>query len=153
MSSQIPRQRRRAAGVRSLAAHALFQAPGESPASFALVSPKTKTPRPPSKAEETLALHIRAAGLPVPVREFIFHPTRKWRFDFAFPDRKIGVEVQGMGKGGRMGGHQTAAGMRRDCDKANAAKALGWVVFTFTTGQVRDLSAIRFLQQQFEAKT
>jgi len=127
----------------------LFQAPVASPDAFALVSPKAKTTRPPSAAEETLALHIRAAGLPAPEREFVFHPIRKFRLDFAWPERRIGVEVQGLGRGGRMGGHQTAAGMRRDCEKTNLADAMGWRVLLFTTGQVRDLSAIKVLQQVF----
>ena len=47
-----------------------------------------------SKLEATLALHMRAAGLR-PESEFRFHKLRRWRFDFAFPDRKIGIECEG----------------------------------------------------------
>ena len=51
-------------------------------------------PRPLSLGEETLALQLRTTQLPEPVRE---HPfcARLWRFDFAWPDYKIAVEVEG----------------------------------------------------------
>lgn len=29
------------------------------------------------------------------VKEYLFHPTRKWRFDYAIPDHKIALEVEG----------------------------------------------------------
>ena len=29
------------------------------------------------------------------VKEFRFHETRKWRFDYAFPSHKIAIEVDG----------------------------------------------------------
>jgi very-short-patch-repair endonuclease len=136
-------QRKPAADPKALEASRRFQAPGADPKP----KPTVKAPQPKSRAEETLALHIRAEGLPVPVREFCFHPDRKFRLDFAWPQVRIGVEVQGLGLGGRMGGHQTAAGMRRDCEKANLATAVGWRVLVFTSAQVRDLSAIKVLQQ------
>ena len=34
-------------------------------------------------------------NLPAPVPEFRFHPERKWRFDFAWPEHKIAVEQEG----------------------------------------------------------
>ncbi|MGI0119640.1 hypothetical protein [Zooshikella sp. RANM57] len=51
----------------------------------------------PSKLEATLELHIRGMKLPKPETEYIFHPSRCWRFDFAWPDRKLAVEVEGGG--------------------------------------------------------
>jgi hypothetical protein len=66
-----------------------------------------------------------AAGLPVPVAEFRFHPTRKWRFDFAWPDARVALEVEGSvpGVGGR---HRSYDGWRADMAKYNAAATLGW---------------------------
>lgn len=29
------------------------------------------------------------------VKEFQFHPTRRWRFDYAIPAKKVAVEVDG----------------------------------------------------------
>lgn len=57
--------------------------------------------------------------------EFHFHPTRRWRFDFAFPSQKLGIEIDGRGR------HQTVAGVRGDCEKHNAAAMLGWRVLRF----------------------
>jgi len=48
-----------------------------------------------SELEATLAMHIRVNGLPEPEREYRFHPRRKWRFDAAWPDAKLAVEVEG----------------------------------------------------------
>jgi very-short-patch-repair endonuclease len=68
------------------------------------------------------------------VKEFRFHPTRKWRFDYAFVEQKIAVEVDGgVWIGGR---HNRASGYVKDLEKFNAATALGWVVLKFTPEQL-----------------
>ena len=38
-----------------------------------------------SEAEETFAAQLKADGFPPFEREYRFHPTRRWRFDFAWP--------------------------------------------------------------------
>jgi hypothetical protein len=50
-----------------------------------------------SNLEELLLLLIRAEGLPEPEREFMFAKSigRRWRLDFAYPEKRIGIEVQG----------------------------------------------------------
>ena len=93
-----------------------------------------------SAPEELFALYIRAAKLPEPVREYKFHPQRRWRFDFCWPDRLFAVEIEGgMWINGR---HNRAKGAIADMEKYNAATALGWMVFRFTPEQVRDGSAL-----------
>jgi very-short-patch-repair endonuclease len=89
-----------------------------------------KLPKVGSKGEEAFALHCRVEGLNV-YREFPFAPPRKWRFDFAFPEKKLAVEVEG-GFGGR---HQRG-GFVTDMEKYNAAAKLGWMVLRFTTAMV-----------------
>lgn len=97
-----------------------------------------------SALEETLALHIRAAGLPVPVRELKFHPARRWRFDFAFVDEKIAVEVEGgVFSGGR---HTRGSGFVKDCEKYNEATRLGWRVFRVTGDMIKTGYALRLLE-------
>jgi len=59
------------------------------------------------------------------VREYRFHPTRKWRFDFASPLLKVAVEIEGRGR------HQSIAGFRADCEKYNTATSMGWRVYRF----------------------
>ena len=101
-----------------------------------------------SDGEESLAIHIRALRLPDPVREFRFHPERKWRFDFAWPDRKIAVEVEG-GVFLPKGGHTTGVGYTKNCEKYNAAALLGWVVLRYTSAMVREGVAYRDLEGLF----
>ena len=98
-----------------------------------------------SEGEATLALHIRADKLPEPVREYRFAADRKWRFDFAWPDRKLAVEVEGgVYSGGR---HTRGAGYVKDMEKYNRAAVLGWCVLRFDTAQVRDGTAIAAIHE------
>lgn len=107
-----------------------------------------------SKSEEQLAMHIRAFKLPEPDREYRFHPTRKWRFDFAWPDQKIAVEVEGVthfgkNKNGtmRLGRHQTSEGLTNDCEKYGEAMLLGWTVYRCTQPIINSGKAIQIIQQ------
>jgi hypothetical protein len=102
-----------------------------------------------SPPETLLALHINAYGLPMPVTEHRFSPGRKWRFDFAFPDRMLAVEVEG-GVWNR-GRHTRGAGFEKDCEKYNHAAALGWRVVRFTPGMIASGEAIRFLAALIQA--
>lgn len=69
------------------------------------------------------------------VREYRFHPERKWRFDFAIPDHKIGIEYEGLNS--EKSGHTTLVGYTGDTEKYNAAQALGWRVIRFTAKNYR----------------
>lgn len=58
------------------------------------------------------------------VKELQFCGDRKWRFDYAIPDKKIAIEVEGgVWIEGR---HNRASGFLKDMDKYNMAAALGW---------------------------
>lgn len=49
-----------------------------------------------SQLEEEFAFAWKAGRYePEFVREHRFHPTRRWRFDFAWPDEKVALEVEG----------------------------------------------------------
>jgi very-short-patch-repair endonuclease len=110
--------------------------------------PTVKIPRAPSAGEETFALHLRGErSFPKWEREFTFHSDRKFRFDFAFPDRKVAVEIEGgTWSGGR---HSRGSGFSEDTVKYNAAAVLGWRVFRFTTEQVLGGSAIQTMRALF----
>lgn len=59
-------------------------------------------------------------------KEWRFHPVRKWRFDYAFPDFKVALEVEGgVFTGGR---HTRSLGFLKDIEKYNSAAVLGWTV-------------------------
>ena len=64
------------------------------------------------------------------VREFSFHPERKWRFDYAVPERKVALEVEGgVWTGGR---HTSSKGFLNDMEKYNTATVMGWKVVRTT---------------------
>jgi hypothetical protein len=88
----------------------------------------------------TLATEIVLAGLPAPVREHRFHQVRRWRFDLAWPERKLYVEVHGGTWSG--GAHSRGSGQRRDFDKQNSAVALGWRPIVVSTDMIRDGAAL-----------
>lgn len=107
-----------------------------------------------SKAEDEFLLHIRAHKLPEPEREYRFHPTRRWRFDFAWPNQKFAVEIEGIthygkNKNGSMklGRHQTAKGLEADCEKYGEAMKLGWSVYRCTQNMVKQGAAIEMVKE------
>ena len=73
-------------------------------------------------------------GGPALEREYRFHPTRKWRFDYAHLGAKVAVELDGGVF--TQGRHVRGAGFLRDREKINAAQLMGWRVIELGTGQV-----------------
>lgn len=92
-----------------------------------------------SLAEVELSYQLTCHKIPH-VREYRFHKTRKWRFDFAFPDHKLAAEIEGgIFVHGR---HQRPTGFIKDMEKYNAAVAAGWRVLRFTPKQVKTGEAV-----------
>ena len=74
----------------------------------------------------------------MPLLEHRFHPTRKWRFDYAWEDHRIALEVEGgVWVGGR---HTSGAGFVKDMEKYNEAACLGWRIIRC---QPRELCTIK----------
>lgn len=84
------------------------------------------------------------AGLPVPVAELSFAPPRRWRFDFAWPERKVAVEVDG--GVWTQGRHTRGGGFVKDMEKLNRAATLGWTVLRFPPDQIRNGTALEELR-------
>ncbi|PHX05489.1 hypothetical protein [Vibrio splendidus] len=76
-------------------------------------------------------------ALPSYTAEHIFHPTRKWRLDYAWPDLKIGLEVHGGHHSN--GRHVRGVGFAQDREKMNEAQLLGWIVLEVTTDNIPQL--------------
>lgn len=99
---------------------------------------QVKAKKPKKKAEPTsLPMFVSMCeplGLPTPVAEHQFEPTRKWRFDFAFIGNRVAVEVEG-GAWSR-GRHTRGGGFIGDMDKYNRAAALGWRIIRCTPEQM-----------------
>lgn len=79
---------------------------------------------------ELLTIQLTGLHLPLPVCEFYFHKTRRWKFDFAWVEEKVALEVAG----GLFvsGGHTRGSGYWKDLLRGNEATLLGWRVFTVT---------------------
>lgn len=67
-------------------------------------------------------------------REFRFYDKRGWRFDFAWPDVKVAVEIDG-GQHEYMGGRHNTD---EDREKINTASAMGWTVLRFSTSALKN---------------
>ena len=77
--------------------------------------------------------------------EFRFHPVRRWRFDFAIPDLKLAIEIEG--GSWTQGRHTRGKGYQGDMGKYNTAQLMGWKILRYTpqqTGEcMRDLEIIK----------
>jgi very-short-patch-repair endonuclease len=97
------------------------------------------------KLEKTFRLQLMASKLYEGwIQEHRFHPVRKWSLDFARPDIKLAVEIEGgTFTGGR---HTRGKGYEEDCEKYNALTAMGWTLFRFTSRMVTSGKAILFVE-------
>ena len=62
--------------------------------------------------------------------------SKRYRLDFAHPDSRTGIEIQG-GVYNR-GRHVTGSGYERDCRKYNLAYTSGWTIFLLTSQMAKD---------------
>ena len=97
-----------------------------------------------SELESSLLLQLRECGVPEPIREYTFHPKRRWRFDMAWPDRMLAVEVEGGTYAHSR--HTSGPGFHRDCEKYNTATLHGWRVIRFDCRMVNNGEAASLIQ-------
>jgi len=100
---------------------------------------------PTSALENLFARQLATAGLPTPARELRFHPERKWRFDFAWAEAMVALEIEG-GTWVR-GAHSRGRGFEEDCEKANESALAGWTLLRVTGDMVRDRRALRLVER------
>jgi len=85
---------------------------------------------PSTPQQECFYEGLHAVGCTLPLTEYLFAPPRKWRFDYAWPDQKVALEVEG---GAYVRGrHVQAVGFFGDMMKYNFAVLLGWRVLRST---------------------
>ena len=91
---------------------------------------------------------VLASMYPGVEAEVRFHPTRRWRFDYAWPHKMIAFEIEGgVYKGGR---HTSIKGYESDCIKYSEAAILGWKVIRATTGMCKDGRAFDLLDRALQ---
>ena len=102
-----------------------------------------------SKGEDLFFFQCKVYGI-VPHREYRFHSSRMWRFDAAFPEIKLAIEIEG---GSWVNGrHNRGKGMEEDARKYNSAVVRGWRVLRFTTSMVKSGEAIDLVRSFVETK-
>lgn len=105
-------------------------------------------------ANALLEIHLRELGLSF-VREYKFHPERKWRFDYVLSPKgkQTGLNVCAVEIEGGLyvnGGHSRGKAYELNLEKYNAAVAMNWTLFRFSTGQVLRGEAKQFLAEWLE---
>lgn len=83
--------------------------------------------------------------------EFRFHPTRKWAFDFCYPEKMIAVEVEGIVRDGKSR-HQMHDGFQEDCAKYNEAAVLGYRVLRVTKEHIKSGQAIVWIEDAIKGR-
>ena len=85
---------------------------------------RTRQTKPQTQKTDLFTLLCRSDLKVECIKEHKFHPTRKWRFDYAIPEHKIAIEVEGgVWTGGR---HTSPKGFLGDIEKYNAGTVMGW---------------------------
>lgn len=88
-------------------------------------------------------------GAPAPKVEHRFAPPRRWRFDYAWPDRMLALEVEGgVWTGGR---HTRGEGFLKDMEKYNAATLAGWRVLRTTPDKLLTQSTVDMIREALQA--
>ena len=117
-----------------------------------------------SRYEDVLAFQLRHASSFPFEQQYRFHPTRKWRADFAvWPNEEwhgihqadppmllpLLVEVEGAVRG-KPGHHQRVDGMEADCEKYAAAMCRGHYVLRVMPSQVISGVALQWIEQMMD---
>lgn len=79
------------------------------------------------------------------VKEHPFHPTRKWRFDYAIIAHKIAIEVEGGVF--TQGRHTRGAGFMGDMEKYNQAVVLGWKLLRVMPNTLLTQNTLELIKQ------
>ncbi len=74
------------------------------------------------------------------IPEFRFHKKRLWRFDYAFVQEKIAIEIEG--GVWTNGAHVRGKHYISDMEKYNAANVLGWNILRYTPDQFKTYSFV-----------
>ena len=99
-----------------------------------------------SDLEDKLEFQLKSAKITGFTREYKFHSNRRWRFDFAWVDLNIGVDVEG-GIWLPRSGHNTGVGISRDVEKGNALTLLGWKLIRVTGKMIKSGEALNIIEK------
>ena len=98
-----------------------------------------------SELEAEFAFHLKALKIKKHEREYMFAKPRRWRFDFAWVDEKIAVEIEG-------GRHVRGKGFENDCEKINQGQLMGWAVYRFTPTHISRGDAVEIIRKALKTR-
>ena len=103
-----------------------------------------------SELEVAMLRQLTLVRFATPVQELPFCPTRRWRFDFAWPEFKVALEIEG----GTwvQGRHSRGAGMAKDAEKYNTAALMGWLVIRVTADQIKSGQALGWIEDALKLR-
>jgi len=101
-------------------------------------------PRQVSNLQQEFRFQLTASRNLDWVAEYRFHPARRWRFDFAWPEKRVALEIEG--GTWTHGAHVRGKRYEQDCEKYNAAALRGWRVFRATSNMVKDGRALQTIE-------
>ena len=96
-----------------------------------------------SQLELLLLNRLDQAGLPLGETQVYGIPGRLFKFDRAWKEQRVAVNVQGAIY--VRGGHSTGVGIERDCEVACLAALSGWRYLPVTRKQIESGKAIEWI--------
>ena len=88
-----------------------------------------------SKGQQAIEMFLFVNGIKY-TQEYKFSSERKFRFDLAIRDIKVGVEYEGLFSAKSR--HTNVYGYSTDCTKYNLAQCEGWKVLRYTSANYRE---------------
>lgn len=118
------------------------------------MSRRATLPQPTDQSDLERAAYTRMkqVGLLPQAREFHGIPGRKFRFDFAWPDRKVALECEGGVWQENRTGHTAGKHYEKDCEKYSLAAANGWLVIRATNHQIESGEFLTWVRQALELR-
>ena len=119
---------------------------GKVPAPRPWPAPPAEKADQPDRWPLVLRDQIVEAGLPEPFREFVWHPTRSFRLDLAWPNHPrgpFGCEVDGAV-------HRLKDKFKRDIERHYLLVKQGWIYIRVTPEMVRSGEALQWVKEFIE---
>jgi very-short-patch-repair endonuclease len=93
---------------------------------------------------EFCCLSVNLKGV---IKEYRFHQQRRWRIDYAFPEIKLAIEIEGgIWIKGR---HINPMGFKKDMEKYNALVEFGWYLLRYEPKKI-DYSQIKRVYEKLK---
>ncbi len=100
---------------------------------------------------ETFSNMLRSARLPMPTPEHRFDAKRMWRFDYAWPDAKVALEVEG--GAWTNGRHTRGKGFIADLEKYSEAAVQGWCVIRCVPAALTYVSTENLIRRALKSRS